>query len=385
MAKEKCGLDDGCTILIFSTDDGCTRWLRWLHHFRWVIFDTHTADPVQTTMHIGCMVVVKCDCITSTVVDIGNGHSMQITHSYQERMFHLFPPQLKTNLLMTWSHKHKLLLSAKYSWFEGMVIRVQQCAKFEAIPSIMHDAPPPPPPPPPRQNASLTPRNILKGPKVSNFKTLTFKITPRMPKMSQSNFVSLCGYFMSCNTPWLSSLCELSTWRVFQLSFKNIQNILHELSAGQVRQNCRTTLVIPPETSVATIVTICCNHRDGEYFLHRITRKLGSTATSTVITRLLPLTDYISVAENETLRALSGHTNGNIEMRSLSAAAMMPMVAAATIVRFPPWCTWGVKLMFTGGLRVLSRLVDLRTAQVYCFAIFLTCWHPSHITISFLL
>ena len=28
---------------------------------------------------------------------------------------------------------------------------------------------------------------------------------------------------------------------------------------------------------------------------------------------------------------------------------------------------------------------DLRTARVYCVAIFLTCWHPSHITISFLL
>ena len=31
------------------------------------------------------------------------------------------------------------------------------------------------------------------------------------------------------------------------------------------------------------------------------------------------------------------------------------------------------------------HVFDLRTAQVYCFAIFLTCWHPSHITISFLL
>ena len=154
--------------------------------------------------------------------------------------------------------------------------------------------------------------------------------------MSQSNFVSLCGYFMSCDTPWLSRLCEFSTWRVFQLSFKNIQIIFLELSAGQIRQNCRATLVIPPGTSVATIVTICCNHRDGEYFLHRITRKLGSTATSTVITRLLPLTNYISGAENETQRALLGHTNGNIEMRSPSAAAMLTMVAAATIVRFPP-------------------------------------------------
>ena len=118
--------------------------------------------------------------------------------------------------------------------------------------------------------------------------------------------------------------------------FKNIQNIFLELSVGQVRQNCCATLVIPPGTSVATIVTICCNHRDGEYFLHRITRKLGSTATSTVITRPLPLTNYISDAENETQRALLGHTNGSIEMRSPSAAAMLTMVAAATIVRFPP-------------------------------------------------
>ena len=27
-------------------------------------------------------------------------------------------------------------------------------------------------------------------------------------------------------------------------------------------------------------------------------------------------------------------------------------------------------------------VIDLRSAQVYCVAIFLTCWHPSHITIS---
>ena len=154
--------------------------------------------------------------------------------------------------------------------------------------------------------------------------------------MSQSNFVSLCGYFMGCDTPWLSRLCKLSTYRVFQLSFKNSLNIFLELSAGKVRQNCRATLVIPPGTWVATIVTICCNHRDGEYFLHRITRKLGSTATSTVITRLLGLTNYISGAENETQRALLGHTNANIEMRSPSAASMLTMVAAATIVRFPP-------------------------------------------------
>ena len=40
--------------------------------------------------------------------------------------------------------------------------------------------------------------------------------------------------------------------------------------------------------------------------------------------------------KNEIQRALLGHTNGNIEMRSPSAAAMLTMVAAATIVRFPP-------------------------------------------------
>ena len=33
----------------------------------------------------------------------------------------------------------------------------------------------------------------------------------RNAKMSQSKFVSLCGYFMSCDTLWLSRLCELST------------------------------------------------------------------------------------------------------------------------------------------------------------------------------
>ena len=32
-----------------------------------------------------------------------------------------------------------------------------------------------------------------------------------------------------------------------------------------------------------------------------------------------------------------------------------------------------------------NGVIDLRSAQVYCVAIFLTCWHPSHFTISFLL
>ena len=118
----------------------------------------------------------------------------------------------------------------------------------------------------------------------------------------------------------------------FQKYFKLISWVI----SRQVCQNSRATLVIPPGTSVATIVTICCNHRDGEYFQYRITRKLGSTVTSTLISRLRPLTNYISGAENETQWALLGHTNGNIEMRSPSAAAMLTMVAAAAIVQFPP-------------------------------------------------
>ena len=120
----------------------------------------------------------------------------------------------------------------------------------------------------------------------------------------------------------------------FQKYLKHMSWVISGTSSSKLPWN---PLHPPPGTSVVTIVIICCNHRNGEYVLHRITRKLWSTATSTVITRLLPLTNYISDAENETRRALLGHTNGNIEMRSPSAAAMLTMVAAATIVRSPQW------------------------------------------------
>ena len=127
----------------------------------------------------------------------------------------------------------------------------------------------------------------------------------------------------------------------FHKYLKHISWVISGTSSSKLSCNPRH----PSRTSVATIVTICCNHRGGEYFLHRITRKLGSTATSTVIRMLLPLTNYISGAENETQRALLGHTNGNIEMRSPSAAAMLTMVAATTIVRFPQ-CEWSLCLIF---------------------------------------
>ena len=47
--------------------------------------------------------------------------------------------------------------------------------------------------------------------KCVKFQDSYFENHPRNAKMSQSNFVSLCGYFMSCDTPWISRLCELST------------------------------------------------------------------------------------------------------------------------------------------------------------------------------
>ena len=139
-------------------------------------------------------------------------------------------------------------------------------------------------------------------------------------------------------------------WAAMHRNYRDCVNFLPKECSSQVSKIFKTyflsyqrdkfvktaTLVIPPGTSVATIVTICCNHRDGEYFLHRISRKLGSTTTSTVITRLHRLPNYISGAKNETQRALLGHTSGNIEMRSPSAAAMLTLVAAATIVWFPP-------------------------------------------------
>ena len=101
-------------------------------------------------MHRDYMIVFKCDTCkifgayaqldyitTSFVSNIGNRHSTQVTLSQKERIFQLFHPQLKTNLLIIWHHKLKLLFSVKYSWYQEIVIREEQCAKFESIPSIM--------------------------------------------------------------------------------------------------------------------------------------------------------------------------------------------------------------------------------------------------------
>ena len=124
MATEKRGLDDGCTIFIFSADDGCTRWWRWSHHFRRVILDTHIhTQPIPYRQK--CMILVISIACRSLIL---------IKNVYLKS----FPPQLKTNLWMIWHHKFKLLLRATHSSFQGVVIGVEQCAKFETIPPIMH-------------------------------------------------------------------------------------------------------------------------------------------------------------------------------------------------------------------------------------------------------
>ena len=97
--------------------------------------------------------------------------------------------------------------------------------------------------------------------------------------MSQSNFGPFAHIY------WVTihhhQSCPTSTRRVFQPSVKNI---FLESFTDETRQNCRTTLVIPPRTSVATIATIVSTPREGEYILQQISRKQGSTATSTAST-----------------------------------------------------------------------------------------------------
>ena len=170
-------------------------------------------------------------------------------------------------------------------------------------------------------NTSLISRNILKGPTVSNVKTLNLTINPGMQKQKQNWIVVHCAvilwaaihHYRTCAN-FLHKECSSLVSKIFETYFLSYQR------GKFVKTVVQTSLFIPCGTSVATIITIWCSHRDCEYFLHQKTRKLGSTATSPLITRILPLKDYISGAKNETMRALFGHTNRNIEMCSPSAA-----------------------------------------------------------------
>ena len=81
---------------------------------------------------------------------------------------------------------------------------------------------------------------------------------------------------------------------------------------------------------------ISCNHR--HHLLQPSWRRIFSTSNNqkTRADSAINSVYRASSFDGLYIRALLGHTNGNIEMRSPSAAAMLTMVAAATIVRFPP-------------------------------------------------
>ena len=55
---------DGCTILIFSIDDGCPAWWGWLHQFLCVCVNTQPIPCRQIC--IGCMIVVRSLALTPT-------------------------------------------------------------------------------------------------------------------------------------------------------------------------------------------------------------------------------------------------------------------------------------------------------------------------------
>ena len=88
---------------------------------------------------------------------------------------------------------------------------------------------------------------------------------------------------------------------------------------------------------------ICCNHC--HHLMQPSWRPIFSTSNNQKTGRQRHqqclqgffLWQTIYLAQKMRLWALLEHTDKNIKMRSTLAAAMMTMVAAATIVRFPQW------------------------------------------------
>ena len=77
------------TMVACVDDDGCISFGGY--------FFIHTADPLQANMHIGCMIVVKCDkckilwvILGNVVGNVDNKHNMQVTHS-QKFMDNMMP------------------------------------------------------------------------------------------------------------------------------------------------------------------------------------------------------------------------------------------------------------------------------------------------------
>ena len=92
-----------------------------------------------------------------------------------------------------------------------------------------------------------------------------------MPKMSQSNFVSLCGYIMNCGTPWLSELMRTfylkSVPAKFQKYLKHISWVISETSSSKLSCNPRH-----PSRNIS------CNHR--HHLLQPSWRRIFSTSNN---------------------------------------------------------------------------------------------------------
>ena len=114
---------------------------------------------------------------------------------------------------------------------------------------------------------------------------------------------------------WTFYLKSVQVSKIFGTYFLSYQRDKLAKAGMQPSSSLPEHQLQPSSPYDATIVT-------AKFFLLQI-KELWSTATKTVFARHLPLTDYISGAENGTQRDLSGHTNGNIEMRSPSATAMI--------------------------------------------------------------
>ena len=160
-------------------------------------------------------------------------------------------------------------------------------------------------------------------------KSPNLKITPGMPKMSQSNFVSLSGYLMSCNAPWLSNMCGLSTKIVFQRSFKISKTYL----LSYPRDKFVKTVVQPSSPSR----NISCIHR--HHFMQPSLRRIFSTSNNQktrVDGGINRLYMHIWCRKWGTAGFVRAHQRKYWNVLRLSSAAMKTMVAAVTTVRFPP-------------------------------------------------
>ena len=120
-----------------------------------------------------------------------------------------------------------------------------------------------------QQNASLTPRDILKGPNVSNFKTLTLKITLGMPKCHNRILFHyadiLWAVIVIIEIAWTFYLKSVPT--KFQKYLKHIYWVIRGTSSSKLPCNPRH-----PSRNIS------CNHR--HHLLQPSWRRIFSTSNN---------------------------------------------------------------------------------------------------------